>query len=68
MSQSAADASGVHASTIVIDGDGTPSAVGRIASMPVEDAPGGGGRKTNVIESYKFMGVSEQGLSSSMAL
>ena len=48
-----ADASGVHASTTVVDrGGGTPlSLVGRLASMPVEDAPGGGGRKTNVVES-----------------
>ena len=42
---SAADASGVHASTIVIDHGGTPSPVGRL----VEDAPGGGGRKTDVV-------------------
>ena len=33
--------------------------------MPVEDAPGGGGRKTDVV-SQKCWGVSEQGLSSSM--
>ena len=49
MSPSAADASGVHASTIVVDCGGTPSPVGRLASMPVEDAPGGGGRKTDVV-------------------
>ena len=53
LSPSAADASGAHASTTVVDrGGGTPpSPVGRLASMPVEDAPGGGGRKTNVVES-----------------
>ena len=51
VSQSAADASDVHASTIVIDSGGTPSPVGRIASMPVEDDPGGGGWKTIVVES-----------------
>ena len=51
MSPYAADASGVHVSTIVVDrGGGTPpSPVGRLASMPVEDAPGGGGRKTDVV-------------------
>ena len=51
MSPSTADATGVHASTIVVDrGDGTPpSPVGRLASMPVEDALGGGGRKTDVV-------------------
>ena len=47
---SAADASDVHASVIVVDGgDGTPSPVGRLASTPVEDAPGGGGSKTDVV-------------------
>ena len=50
MSPSAADAGGVHASVIVVDDGGTPSPVGRLASMPVEDAPGGGGRKTDVVE------------------
>ena len=49
MSPSAPDASGVHVSTIVVDRDGTPSPVGQLASMPVEDAPGGGGRKTDVV-------------------
>ena len=49
MSPSAADASGVHASTIVVDCGETPSPVGRLASMPVEDAPGEGGRKTDVV-------------------
>ena len=44
-----ADASGVHASTIVVDRVGTPSPVGRLASMPVENAPGGCGRKTDVV-------------------
>ena len=39
LSPSAADASSVHASTIVIDGGGTLSPVGRLASMAVEDAP-----------------------------
>ena len=68
LSTSAADASSVHASTIVVDGGGTPSSIDRLASMPVEDAPGGGGRKTDVVESLKFWGVSEQGRSSSMAL
>ena len=38
------------------------------ANMRALDAPGGGGRKTDVVESYTFWGVSEQGLSSSMAL
>ena len=51
LSSSAADARGVHASSIVVDDGGTPGPVGRLASLPVEDAPGGGGRKTNVIES-----------------
>ena len=51
LSLSAADARGVHASTIVVDGGGTPSTVGQLASMPVEDGPGGGGRKTDVVES-----------------
>ena len=50
MSPSASDARGVHAPTIVVDG-GTPSSVGRLASMPVEDGPGGGGRKSDVVES-----------------
>ena len=49
VSPSAADASGVHASTIVVDRGGTPSSVGRLASMPVGDAPGGGGRKMDVV-------------------
>ena len=49
MSPSAADARGVHASTIVVDGSGTPSPVGRLARMPVEDDPGGGGRKIDVV-------------------
>ena len=51
MSPSAADASGVHAFTIAVDrGGGTPqSPVGRLASMPIEDAPGGGRRKTDVV-------------------
>ena len=50
LSPAAADASGVHAFTIVVDrGAGTiPSPVWRLARMPVEDAPGGGGRKTHV--------------------
>ena len=49
MSPSAANAHGVHASTIVVDGGEKPSPVGRLASMPVEDAPGGGDRKMNVV-------------------
>ena len=49
MSPSAVDVSGVHAFTIVVDGGGTPSAIGRLASMLVEDAPGGGGRKMDVV-------------------
>ena len=51
LSPSAADASGVHASVIVVDDDGgTLSPVGWLASMPVEDAPGGSGMKA-VVES-----------------
>ena len=52
VSPSAADASGVHVSTIVVDrGGGTPtSPVGRLASVLIEDASVGGGRKTNVVE------------------
>ena len=50
MSPSAADASEVHASMMVVDGGcETPSPVGRPASMSVEDASGGGGRKTDVV-------------------
>ena len=52
MLPSATNARGVHASTIVADDDGgTTSLVGQLASMPVEDAPGGGGRKMVVVES-----------------
>ena len=50
ISPAAADDSGVHASTIIVDRDGgtPPSPVGRLAIMPVEDAPGECGRKTDV--------------------
>ena len=66
LSPCAADARDVQAFVIVVDGGGTPSPVGRL----VEDAPGGGGRKKNrpIVESQKFGSMSEQGLSSSMAL
>ena len=54
LSPSAADAREVHGSMIV---GGTPSPVGWIATtslvvrMPVEDSPGGGGRKRDVVKS-----------------
>ena len=51
VSLSAADARGVHASTNVVGGAGTPRSVRWLVSMLVEDAPGGGGRKTDVVES-----------------
>ena len=51
LSPSAADARSVHASTIVVDGGGTPSPVGGLVNMPVEDGPGGGGRKKDIVES-----------------
>ena len=42
MSTSVVDASGVHVSTIVVNGGGTPpSPVGRLASMPVFDGHAG---------------------------
>ena len=49
LSPSAADTSSVHASTIAVDRDGKASPVGLLASMPNEDASGGGGRKTDVV-------------------
>ena len=42
----------MHASVIVVDDGGErPSPVGKLASMPVEDGPGEGGRKIDVVES-----------------
>ena len=68
LSTSAANASGVRTFVVIVDGGRTPSPVDWLASMPVEDAAGDGGRKTDVVESYKFLGVSEQGLRLSMAI
>ena len=64
---SAADACGVHASTIV-DG-GTSCRIGQLATtslivlMAVEHGPGRDGRKD--VESHKRWGLSEQGLTRS---
>ena len=58
--RSPSDASGVHASTIAVD-RGRTQPVGRLASMPVEDGPGGGGRKTDVVLIVEVLGRERAG-------